>query len=217
MAAGACPRPSGDRRRVPDPEFLRDDDASRRAARHRSRAATPSAKNHPNPMKGAEPHAVVADTVFDGETLHRDRAVIIEGSRISAVVPPRDLPRELPIRHLPDGAWLAPGFVDVQVNGGGDVLFNDTPTVEGIAAIVAAHRRFGTTSLLPTLISDAAEKMHTASAAAEAAVASMPGVLGIHFEGPFLSPERTGVHDPAMIRPPAAEDLAFLTMSRPGV
>src|SRR5258705_4724873 len=217
MAAGAWPRPSGDRRGVPDPELLRDDGASRRAARHRSRAAASSAKNHPNPMKGAEPHAVVADTVFDGETLHRDHAVIIEGGRISAVVPTRDLPRELPIRHLPDGAWLAPGFIDVQVNGGGDVLFNDTPSVEGIAAIVAAHRRFGTTSLLPTLISDAAEKMHTASAAAEAAIASMPGVLGIHFEGPLLSPERAGVHDPAMIRPRTPEDLAFLTVSRAGV
>src|SRR5205823_10809570 len=121
---------------------------------------------------------------------HRDHAVIIEGSRISAVVPMRDLPREIPVRQLPDGAVLAPGFIDVQVNGGGDVLFNDTPSVEGIAAIVAAHRRFGTTSLLPTLISDTADKMRAASAAAEAAIASMPAVLGIHFEGPFLSPER---------------------------
>src|SRR6266576_5104856 len=162
MAAGACPRPSGDRRRVPDPELLRDDGASRRAARHRSRAAASSAKNHPNPMKGAEPHAVVADTVFDGETLHRDHAVIIEGSRISAVVPTRDLPRELPIRHLPDGAWLAPGFIDVQVNGGGDVLFNDEPTPDGIAKIAAAHRRFGTTGMLPTLITDSNDKMRAA-------------------------------------------------------
>src|SRR5439155_17561776 len=176
-----------------------------------------SAEGHPHPMKGAGPYAVAADTVFDGTVLHRDYAVIIEGSRISALVLTRDLPGALPIRRLPDGAWLAPGFIDVQVNGGGDVLFNDTPTVEGIAAIVAAHRRFGTTALLPTLISDTVEKMRAASAAAEAAVAAVPGVLGIHFEGPFLSRERAGIHDPAMIRPPAPADLAFLTKPRAGV
>src|SRR5205085_9626552 len=161
--------------------------------------------------------AVAADTVFDGATLHRDHAVIIEGNRISAVVPAGDLPRNLLVEHLPDGAWLAPGFIDVQVNGGGDVLFNDTPTVEGITAIIAAHRRFGTTALLPTLISDTADKMRAAAAAVQAAIPSIPGVLGIHFEGPFLSPERAGVHDPAMLRSPTREDLTFLTAPRSGV
>ena len=107
-------------------------------------------------------HAVAADVVFDGTTLHRDCAVLIEGGEIIALMPRHDLPGAVPVRHLPDGAWLAPGFIDAQVNGGGDVLFNDTPTVEGIAAIVAAHRRFGTTALLPTLISDTAEKMQAA-------------------------------------------------------
>src|SRR5437868_15550646 len=141
-------------------------------------------------MKGAARHAVAADTVFDGASAHRDHVVVIEAGTITAVMPRRDLPRGVPVQDLPDGIRLAPGFIDVQVNGGGDVLFNDTPTVEGIAAIVAAHRRFGTTALLPTLISDTAEKMHAASAAAEAAAALIPGVLGIHFEGPFLSPER---------------------------
>jgi len=94
-------------------------------------------------MKGAGRRAIAADTVFDGTVLHSDHAVILDGNAIRGLVPTRDLPRGLPVRRLPDGAWLAPGFIDVQVNGGGDVLFNDTPTVEGIAAIVAAHRRFG--------------------------------------------------------------------------
>jgi N-acetylglucosamine-6-phosphate deacetylase len=168
-------------------------------------------------MNAAGRHAVAAATVFDGAVLHRDHAVIIEGGAIIGLVPTGDLPSGLPVHRLPDGAWLAPGFIDVQVNGGGDVLFNDTPTVEGIAAIVAAHRRFGTTALLPTLISDTADKMRAAGAAAEAAVQSVPGVLGIHFEGPFLSPERAGVHDPAMLRPPAPQDLEFLTKPRAGV
>ena len=168
-------------------------------------------------MKGAARHAVAADTVFDGATAHRDHVVIIEAGTITALMPRRDLPRGLPVQELPDGAWLAPGFIDVQVNGGGDVLFNDMPTVDGIAAIVAAHRRCGTTALLPTLISDTSDKMQAAASAVEAAIVSIPGVLGMHFEGPFLSPERAGVHDPAMLRPPTQDDLAFLMAPRSGV
>jgi len=168
-------------------------------------------------MKGAARHAIAADTVFDGTVLHRHHAVVIEAGTITAVLPRRDLPRDVPVQELPGGAWLAPGFIDVQVNGGGDVLFNDTPTVEGITAIVAAHRRFGTTALLPTLISDTADKMRAAAAAVRAAIPSLPGVLGIHFEGPFLSPDRVGVHDPAMLRSPTPQDLEFLIAACAGV
>src|SRR5436309_4537833 len=143
-------------------------------------------------MKRTGRHAVVADMVFDGKILHREHAVIIEGTDVAALVPRRELPAAMPVRRLPDGVWLAPGFIDVQVNGGGDVLFNDMPTPEGIGAIVAAHRRFGTTALLPTLISDTSEKMRAAGAAVDAAMEDAPSVLGIHFEGPFLSSERAG-------------------------
>src|SRR5712692_4698946 len=118
--------------------------------------------------------AIAADTVFDGTTLCRGCAVIIEGTDIVALVPRSELPAAMPVRELPQGSWLAPGFIDVQVNGGGDVLFNDTPTPQGIAAIVAAHRRFGTTALLPTLISDAAETMRAAGAAVEAVAGLNP-------------------------------------------
>ncbi len=97
------------------------------------------------------------------------------------------------------------------------VLFNDAPTPETIAVIAAAHRRFGTTGLLPTLISDSPAKMQAAADAVEAAAATMPGVLGIHFEGPFLAAERAGVHDPAMFRQPGPDDLALLTARRRGV
>src|SRR4051812_5864434 len=120
MAAGAWLRPSGNRCGVPDPELLRHDGAARRTARHRPRAPTPSAEDHPHPMRGAGPYAVAADTVFDGTVLHRDHATIVEAGVISALVPINQLPDALPIRRLPDGAWLAPGFIDVQVNGGGD-------------------------------------------------------------------------------------------------
>src|SRR5205085_6070281 len=174
----------------------------------------PSAKGHAHPMTAAQRHAAAADTVFDGAAVHRDCAVVIEGGDIVALLPRRQLPAGMPVHDLPDGAWLTPGFIDVQVNGGGDVLFNDAPTPEGVAAIVAAHRRFGTTSLLPTLISDSTEKMRAASEAIEAAMQRLPGVLGIHFEGPFLSPERAGVHDLAMLREPAPEDIEIVTAKR---
>jgi N-acetylglucosamine-6-phosphate deacetylase len=155
--------------------------------------------------------AIAADRVFDGERVQRDRAIVIDGTDIKALLPRHAVPAGVPVRAMPEGAWLAPGFIDVQVNGGGDVLFNDEPTADGILAVAAAHRRFGTTGLLPTLISDNAEKMRAAREAVDAAMARSPSVLGIHYEGPFLSPERAGVHDRAMFRAPTPADLEFLT------
>jgi N-acetylglucosamine-6-phosphate deacetylase len=110
-------------------------------------------------MSRPHTHAVSADIVFDGVVVHRDSAVLLEGSHIIWLGPRKDLGAVVPVKALPPGAWLAPGFVDVQVNGGGDVLFNDDPTPAAIARIAAAHRRFGTTAFLPTLISDTKEKM----------------------------------------------------------
>lgn len=110
-----------------------------------------------------------------------------------------------------EGGYLLPGFIDTQVNGGGGVLFNDSPTLDGIRAIARAHQRFGTTGLLPTLISDelgvVRQGMNAVSEAIEQAV---PGVLGIHIEGPFLNVERRGVHDPARIRRLSRDILAEL-------
>jgi N-acetylglucosamine-6-phosphate deacetylase len=167
-------------------------------------------------MSGSNRHAVLASTVFDGTALHHDCAVVIEGPCIRGIVARRELPAAMPIRTLPEGAWLAPGFIDVQVNGGGDVLFNDEPTPDGIATIVAAHRQFGTTALLPTLISDTPAKMRAALDAVRRTAPVNPGVLGIHFEGPFLSPGKSGVHDPAMIRLPDTQDCEMLTAAGVG-
>lgn len=116
-----------------------------------------------------------------------------------------------------DGGWLMPGFIDTQVNGGGGVLFNDTPTVEGIAAIGAAHRPFGTTAFLPTLISDTPDVIALALDAVDAAIeAGVPGVLGIHIEGPVISPDRKGIHDPARFQDLDDDLLALLTRPRLG-
>jgi N-acetylglucosamine-6-phosphate deacetylase len=168
-------------------------------------------------MNGLNRFAIVASAVFDGEVRHRDAAVIVEGGKIGAVLPRGELPPSIEAKLLPEGTWLAPGFIDCQVNGGGDVLFNDEPTVEGIAKIAAAHRKSGTTSLLPTLITDTQEKMRAAVDAAGKAASLNPAVAGIHIEGPFISPEKPGVHSCAFIRTPTAEDLELLTAPRTGV
>ena len=167
-------------------------------------------------MSASSRHAVAADHVFDGTVVHRHVAVVIEDGRVAAIVPRSELPPAMMVRALPAGAWLAPGFIDLQVNGGGDVLFNDAPTKESIATIAAAHRTFGTTAFLPTFISDTPEKTMNAIAAVASLVDRDPSVLGIHLEGPFLSPEKPGVHDPRALRAPTGEDVRTLTRPRKG-
>jgi N-acetylglucosamine-6-phosphate deacetylase len=167
-------------------------------------------------MNRLRQHAVAADTVFDGHVAHHHCAVLVDGAQIAWVGPRQELPDDVPVHELPSGCWLAPGFIDVQVNGGGDVLFNDEPTSAGIARIVAAHRRHGTTALMPTLLSDTPAKMRAALQAVEELPAGS-GVLGIHFEGPFLSPEKPGVHHPAMLRYPTSNDLRLLASPQPGI
>ena len=161
-------------------------------------------------------HAVAARRIFDGMAVREDSAVVINGTEIAAVLPRSELSRAIPMVELPASVWLAPGFIDIQVNGGGDILFNDEPTPKAIRSIASAHRKFGTTSLLPTLISDSPEKMVAACNAVESIVGVEPGVLGIHLEGPFLSPEKPGVHDPRALRQPSRDDLALLTAPRRG-
>lgn len=117
-----------------------------------------------------------------------------------------------------DGGWLVPGYVDTQVNGGGGVLFNDHPTVEGIRAIGAAHAQYGTTAFLPTLISDSLEIVAAGLDAVDAAIAQgVPGVVGIHVEGPFLNPVRKGIHDAKHFRALDEAAIELLTRPRKGV
>jgi N-acetylglucosamine-6-phosphate deacetylase len=154
--------------------------------------------------------ALVGARVFDGAALRDGLAVVIEGSRIAAVVAERDLPDGLSMERI-DGL-LAPGFIDIQVNGGGGVLLNAERTPEAIAAIGRAHRRFGTTGFLPTLVTDTRTVMAEAIAAANSALAAkVPGLLGLHLEGPFLNPSRKGIHDAALMRAPDEEDIRAVT------
>ncbi|MGO9946607.1 MAG: N-acetylglucosamine-6-phosphate deacetylase [Steroidobacteraceae bacterium] len=127
--------------------------------------------------------------------------VLISGSRIEALTDLEDLRCRDAVMVDLEGQMLLPGFIDVQVNGGGGVLFNDDPSLESIQAIGAAHRRFGTTGFMPTLISDDLDTIGQAIAAVQSALDSgFPGVLGIHIEGPFLNWARRGVHDPKHLR-----------------
>jgi N-acetylglucosamine-6-phosphate deacetylase len=138
------------------------------------------------------------------------RAVVVENGRILGLPPVQDLGAGVQRRTIE--GLLAPGFIDVQVNGGGGVLYNDVRSVEGLRTIAQAHRAYGTTGLLPTFITDTREKMAEAmEAMGEALAARVPGVLGIHIEGPFISPERKGVHNAAFMRPMEEEDIAIMT------
>nr|NUR38188.1 N-acetylglucosamine-6-phosphate deacetylase [Sphingomonas sp.] len=121
----------------------------------------------------------------------------VERSRIASIAPLTDITGAIDLA----GGWVLPGFIDTQVNGGGGVLFNDMLSVEGIAAIGAAHARFGTTGFLPTLISEDIDGIAAALDAVDAAIeAGVPGVLGVHIEGPVLNPARNGIHDAAKFR-----------------
>jgi N-acetylglucosamine-6-phosphate deacetylase len=154
--------------------------------------------------------------MFDGERMMGDRAVVVEDGTIVAIAPYAQRPADGEAVDLAGGV-LAPGLIDWQVNGGGGVLFNDAPTVEGIAAIVAAHRGDGTTSLLPTLITDAPKKLEAALAAAAEAQRTIPGALGIHVEGPFIDPRRKGAHPAAFIRSMTRQDADQLIAAKAGV
>ena len=132
-----------------------------------------------------------ASGVLDGAEIR------VERGRIASIAPLTDIAGATNLA----GGWVLPGFIDTQVNGGGGVLFNDMPSVEGIAAIGAAHARFGTTGFLPTLISEDIDGIAAALDAVDAAIeAGVPGVLGVHIEGPVLNPARNGIHDATKFR-----------------
>jgi N-acetylglucosamine-6-phosphate deacetylase len=167
----------------------------------------------PNPY--GEIAVLAADFLFDGTALRRDHAIVMRDGEVADVVARRQLAPSLAASMPPPGSLLAPGFVDAQVNGGGGVLLNDAPTPIGIAHIVANHRRLGTTSLLPTLITDTPDVLEKLANAGS--TLAMPGVTGFHLEGPFISPARVGIHPPqAVARIDAAGKAALLRFAAIG-
>jgi len=150
--------------------------------------------------------------IFDGERRRTNAALRVRDGRVVAIEPEGEAEDGEVVRL--DGGLLAPGFVDIQVNGGGGVLLNETPSVEGIASICRTHARFGTTALLPTVITDRPAVTFAAlDAVGEAMAQGVPGCAGIHIEGPFIAPARKGAHDPALIRSMSEDDLERLLLS----
>jgi N-acetylglucosamine-6-phosphate deacetylase len=163
--------------------------------------------------------ALVNARVLVDDGFRDDLAVLLDdGGDIAALVPASQARTQADEIDDLAGGWLAPGFIDAQVNGGGGVLFNNETSVEAIAAIGRAHRRFGTTGFLPTLISDDAEVMARAIGATRAAIAAgVPGVLGVHLEGPYIAPARKGTHDAGKFRVPDAAEVAMATSLDNGI
>lgn len=150
--------------------------------------------------------------VLAGKSVLTDVSVLIEDGLITSIAPADS--NELPVGTRIDleGRRLVPGFVDIQVNGGGGVLLNNAPTIATLQTMADTHARFGATSILPTLISDDFVVMRTAIAAVREAIdMGVPGIVGIHLEGPFLNPARKGAHDAGKFRALDDEAIEILT------
>lgn len=151
--------------------------------------------------------AISAPRIFDGETYHYDAALLWEEEYILSIVPINQLPDCVEHQHF-ESALIAPGFIDIQVNGGGDVMFNNDITTQGIETICSAHRLHGTAYLLPTLISSTPENIQQALSTTEQGLnAKLPGLLGIHLEGPWLNKEKRGAHDANLFYTPSVDEL----------
>jgi N-acetylglucosamine-6-phosphate deacetylase len=148
--------------------------------------------------------------IHDGERLHSGHALLMSKAEGCRIVPDVDLPEDCEVEAL-DGGLIAPGFVDLQVNGGGGVLLNDDPSVDTLRIMAAAHARLGTAAFLPTLITDTPDRTRAAiDAVALALDDRVQGIVGLHLEGPHLSVARKGAHDGALIRAMTDVDLALL-------
>lgn len=162
----------------------------------------------------SEKRAITGARIFDGAQWHDGKALVVADGHIAGLIA-ADAPTDA-IRVPANGALIAPGFVDLQVNGGGGALLNQTPTLAGIRTICSAFARFGTTALMPTQITATPADNDKAIAAAIAATeAGVPGFLGLHIEGPHFAPSRKGAHDASLIRPMNDADVARLVAARP--
>lgn len=152
-----------------------------------------------------------AARIFTGDTMREGESLCVENGRIIAIGRPDELPAADRSIDL-GGGVIAPGFVDLQVNGGGGALLNDTPDLATVRRIAESHRAFGTLHLLPTVITDSTDIITAAAGAVRRARdEGVSGILGIHIEGPFIDAARKGAHPPEFIRPMTDDDLRWLT------
>lgn len=152
----------------------------------------------------------VGARIHDGFQLHEDHAFVVHVDGSRRIIARPDLPSDGRVETLPGGI-IAPGYVDVQINGGGGVMFNDDQSVDALRTIAQAHASIGSAIVLPTLITDTPQRTKAAiDAVADAIAQKVPGIVGIHLEGPHLSVARKGAHDPNLIRPMGDDDLALV-------
>ena len=150
--------------------------------------------------------ALINGRIFTGEKILHQHVLLVEKGHIIDIVPEHLLPQVKDCYDL-NGGLLAPGFIDVHVNGAAGALLNHQPSAQALQTIAQAHREYGTTAFLPTLMTDTWEQMINAVAAVVAAAElGVPGILGIHLEGPYLNVERKGVHSAKRIRIPSSDE-----------
>ncbi|MBB3658739.1 N-acetylglucosamine-6-phosphate deacetylase [Rhizobium sp. BK650] len=157
----------------------------------------------------------VGARIFDGERFHDERALIVKDGRVEAIIGRNDLP-EGEVVTL-DGGVLSAGFIDAQVNGGGGRMLNDDPSPASMYMIGDGHRPYGTTALLPTLITDTADATAAAIEAAKVAVKANRGVAGLHLEGPHLAPARKGAHLAELMRSVEDKDVKAFIAAREAI
>jgi N-acetylglucosamine-6-phosphate deacetylase len=155
-------------------------------------------------------HVISGATIFDGKQTLINHSVIVENDLVLDIVADNQVDTTLPTTEL-KGGTIAPGFLDLQVNGGGGLLFNNSPTPETLIKMLEAHRSKGTCALLPTLVSDTREVMSAGIGAVRTLINNKtPGFLGIHIEGPFFNLQRRGVHNKDQIRKLTQQDIDWL-------
>jgi len=137
--------------------------------------------------------AITGSKLFNGIDFIEHKALLIEDQHIAGIVNKDAIPTDFQVKKL-EGGILSPGFIDLQVNGGGGKLFNNSPDKESLNTIISAHQYFGTTSIMPTVISDSLNILQKCTDTISNEIDNNPSLLGIHIEGPFFNVKYRGVH-----------------------
>ena len=138
-------------------------------------------------------HAITGAKIFSDHKLLDNKALLIDGENIIGIVAKNDIPDNIKIQQL-NGGILSPGFIDLQVNGGGGKLFNNSSDKESLDEIIKAHQHFGTTSIMPTVISDSLNVLQRCTSTIANEINNNKSLLGVHIEGPFFNVKYRGVH-----------------------
>jgi len=137
--------------------------------------------------------AITGSKLFNGIDFIEHKALLIEDQHIAGIVNKDAIPTDFQVKKL-EGGILSPGFIDLQVNGGGGKLFNNSPDKESLNTIISAHQYFGTTSIMPTVISDSLNILQKCTDTISNEIDNNHSLLGIHIEGPFFNVKYRGVH-----------------------